>query len=121
MCKHLSCPVLITSSVSSFFAPYQILARVGQVAYRLSLPATSRIHALVAWSGPSPELATWEDREALRQCFPFAPAWGQAGSPEVGSVRDAKVLDKQQEDIVTEGRGRRIRRKNPRVCGPEWM
>jgi hypothetical protein len=25
-------------------------------------------------------LATWEDLEALRQWFPFAPAWGQAGS-----------------------------------------
>jgi hypothetical protein len=26
-----------------------------------------------------------------------------------------------KEDIVTEGRERRIRCKNPRVCGPEWM
>jgi hypothetical protein len=32
---------------------------------------------LVEWSGLPRDLATWEDLEALRQCFPFAPAWGR--------------------------------------------
>ena len=35
---------------------------------------------LVKWSGWPASLATWEDMEALRQRFPAAPAWGQAGS-----------------------------------------
>jgi hypothetical protein len=39
---------------------------------------------LVKWSHMSQELATWEDKEALRQRFPAAPAWGQAGSQAQG-------------------------------------
>lgn len=113
-----------------YFGPYHIIARVGQVAYRLKLPPASRIHpvlhvsssswlkdtkdlmlfpyrliflssvflckcfsrgiskgqrlvqqVLVTWSGLPDEVATWEDQEALRQRFPLAPAWGQAGFP----------------------------------------
>jgi hypothetical protein len=29
-------------------------------------------------------LTTWEDTEALRQRFPAAPTWGQAGFPAPG-------------------------------------
>jgi hypothetical protein len=39
---------------------------------------------LVKWSHMSQELATWEDKEALRQRFPAAPAWGQADSQAQG-------------------------------------
>lgn len=39
---------------------------------------------LVKWSSLPASLATWEDQEALQQQFPFAPAWGQAGSQEEG-------------------------------------
>ena len=39
---------------------------------------------LVKWSGWPASLATWEDVEALRQRFPAAPAWGQAGSLQGG-------------------------------------
>lgn len=119
-----------------YFVPYQVLARVGAVAYRLQLSDSSRIHpvihvsqlkfaagfkgeastalpvslpefrvpeqilqtrgvtkgnrlvqqVLVAWSGLPHDLATWEDKEALRQCFPRAPAWGQADFQGIGSV-----------------------------------
>jgi hypothetical protein len=37
-------------------------------------------HVVVQWSNLPTDLATWEDQDNLRQCFPFAPAWGQVGS-----------------------------------------
>jgi hypothetical protein len=33
-----------------------------------------RLQALIQWSGLPSALATWEDVQALRQCFPHAPA-----------------------------------------------
>jgi hypothetical protein len=98
-----------------YFNPYQIIDRVGQVAYHLAVPASSRIHLVVHVSQlrlakdfkcptavPLPsellefsvpqcvlpqELATWEDRDALHQCYPFAaPAWGQVGLQGRGNV-----------------------------------
>ena len=124
--------------VFKFFGPYNILERVGQVAYNLDLPAGSRVHpvfhvsqlkqcvgdgvqvssllpppaavfqvpeqilqqrlrrrghrmitqVLVQWSGDVAAHATWEDLEPLRQHFPFAPAWGQAGAQGEGIVND---------------------------------
>jgi hypothetical protein len=41
---------------------------------------------LVKWSGMFEDLATWEDVDRLKQLFPFAPAWGHAGSQGEGSV-----------------------------------
>lgn len=41
---------------------------------------------LVEWSQMPPSLATWELADQLRQQFPRAPAWGQAGSQDRGSV-----------------------------------
>lgn len=35
--------------------------------------------ALVEWSDSSPQEATWEDIDSLKQQFPRAPAWAQAG------------------------------------------
>jgi len=42
--------------------------------------------ALVQWSESTPELATWEDLDSLKQRFPRAPAWGQAVSKGAGIV-----------------------------------
>lgn len=41
---------------------------------------------LVQWSNLPRSLATWEDTEALHQCFPRAPAWGQVGLRQGGDV-----------------------------------
>ncbi|CAD6266205.1 unnamed protein product [Miscanthus lutarioriparius] len=41
---------------------------------------------LVRWSQMPPSLATWENLEELRRCFPRAPSWGHAGSEEGGDV-----------------------------------
>jgi hypothetical protein len=154
-----------------YFGPYQVAARVGEVAYRLQLPSSSRIHpvihvsqlklvagfkgvasssltaslpdfnvpvqvlqtcgvtkghrlvqqVLVAWSGLPHELATWEDRDALHQRFPFAPAWGQADFQERGSVDKQALSEAEQSSSAPRGRGARTRRPNPRVVGPDWV
>lgn len=122
----------------NFFGPYKIVERIGEVAYKLELPPTSRVHpvfhvsqlkpcigphqqvlsqlppstdifqipvavlgqrvrqagfrtvpqALVHWSGMPEDQATWEDIDSLRQQFPTAPAWGQAGFQGEGIVND---------------------------------
>jgi len=46
---------------------------------------------LVHWSESSPELATWEDLDSLKQQFPRALAWGQAVSKGSGIVSDTIV------------------------------
>ena len=44
------------------------------------------VQFLIKWSGLAPELATWEDAEAIQQCFLFAPAWGYARSQGEGGI-----------------------------------
>ncbi|XP_066373867.1 uncharacterized protein [Miscanthus floridulus] len=42
------------------------------------------VQLLIKWFGLDPELATWEDAEAIQQCFPFALARGHARSQGEG-------------------------------------
>ena len=58
-----------------------------------------RLQALIQWSGMPSALATWEDMETPRQRFPRAPAWGQAGSKEVGMLR--RLLLKKMHTTLT--------------------
>jgi hypothetical protein len=72
-----------SQEVSSFLphanAGFQILEKV--LAHRMVTRGVQHVHqVLVKWSSSHESLGTWEDLEALRQQFPLAPAWGQAGS-----------------------------------------
>jgi hypothetical protein len=155
-----------------FFGPFEVIGRVGQVAYKLDLPSTSRVHpvfhvsqlkpcvgpgtlvsanlppaedvfqipvqvlrrrvvqqahrtiaqGLIQWSGMPEDQATWEALDELRQCFPHAPAWGQAGFKGEGIVNDPappgtntdKEREAQSQD-PKETRPRRVKRR------PAWM
>ena len=93
---------------------------------------------LVQWSNLPPSLATWEDTEALRQRFPRAPAWGQAGLRRGGDASVTKEVEpepttNQEGDGAPEcvtgsvnqaepepRKGSRVRRTNMRFGGDEW-
>jgi len=80
---------------------------------------------LVKWNNLPPELATWEDYEALRQEFPRATAWGQAVSKGGGDVsrRPAVTTEKRTEDgegPQVRPRSPRQRKPNPRFIGEQW-
>jgi hypothetical protein len=70
---------------------------------------------LVQLSELPPELATWEDHDALRQLFPGTLAWGQAAFQEGGNVSIVTTP-------VTVGprRSSRPRKANVKVSGPMW-
>jgi len=70
---HIAQP--LPSSLDGLQVPERVLQeRVAKVG------ADVRLEALIQWSGMPSSLATWEDMETLRQRFPRAPTWGQAGS-----------------------------------------
>jgi hypothetical protein len=155
-----------------FFGPYKIVERVGEVAYKLELPPSSRVHpvfhvsqlkpcigpnqqvlpqlpsptdllqipvavlgrrvrqvgfrtvpqALIHWSGMPEDQATWEDVESLRQQFPAAPAWGQAGFQARGIVNDQAPPGTSNDDPGMAGpsqakEGRPTRKKKT----PGWL
>jgi hypothetical protein len=93
--------------------------------------AEVRLQALIQWFGFPPSMATWEDVEVLRQRFPRAPAWGQAGSQQGGDVSSVTMPEAAPGpssdgpgpgDSNKDGprRSVRERRPNPRTHGPEW-
>ena len=49
---------------------------------------------LIQWSDQPDALATWEDLEELKQRFPHAPAWGQAGFQGAGECLAMHLLIK---------------------------
>jgi hypothetical protein len=66
---------------------------------------------LVKWSHMEPVLATWEDKEAIKQQFSAAPAWGQAWFQDSGDVSSS---------LEPAGRQCRVRTQSVKLCGSEW-
>ena len=62
---------------------------------------------LIKWSGWHATLANWEDEVDIKQKFPFAPAWGQAGHQgredvsdlEDGSISTMGARNKNREEV----------------------
>ena len=80
----------VFKSLPSFDAHLQFPVKILQERLRRA-DNRSVAQVLVQWSGGDTTLATWEDKDSLRQLFPRAPAWGQAGSQGEGDVSIAKT------------------------------
>lgn len=94
--------------------PVQVLNK------RLSVDGQT-MEVLIKWSRMPSSLATWESLEDLKRRFPYAPAWGQAGSFGGGGV-SAPHADDSLEAVEQDGPRRAVRAKRPstRVIGEEW-
>lgn len=149
-----------------YFGPFEILSKIGDVAYKLKMPADSSIHPvfhvsllkkvvgtpshpmlpfpsdvqsvqvpelvldrrlktkdnrvvsqlLIKWSHLPPELATWEDEDSIQPRLQQTTACGQAVFQERGNVTVSPVDD--QAKAIR--RGRRIKKPNAFVTGPDW-
>jgi hypothetical protein len=70
---------------------------------------------LIKWSDWPEDLATWEDMEGIKQCFPDAPAWGQAGFQDPGSVNIQPSSSRGPRTST------RPKLPNKRLIGSEWI
>jgi hypothetical protein len=113
---------------NQFQVPQEILGRRLRQHNEMMTP-----QVLVRWSHLPDALSTWEDEEQLRQQFPRAPAWGQAGSRGRGDVTDGSHSDETEDEVVEPEEGRmkkdvgvesgltRTRRPSSKAYGPDWI
>ena len=115
--------ILPGTRVSSLFPADIELPRI-PVAILQRRPASSTMgtgeQVLVKWSGWPSDMATWESLETLRQAFPRAPAWGQAGSQAPGIVSTQAPSGPQDEALYGPRRSTRTCKPNKKVAGDEW-
>jgi len=76
---------------------------------------------LILWSGWPSGMVTWENLLQLRQAFPRAPAWGQAGSKGSRGVNGPSATSTSEEVAQVPQAGSRTCRPNIRLAGAEWM
>jgi hypothetical protein len=107
----VSTNTVVSSSLPDFGSLHQVPEAI--LSTRMRRRGDTEVpQLLIKWSHLGEELATWKDNEAMQQQFPTAPAWGQPGSQDPGGGGVRKP--------AAEGRGKRSRKKNVHLCGPEW-
>jgi hypothetical protein len=153
-----------------YFSPFEVLEKIGDVAYCLKLLDSSSIHpvihvsqlklatgfkgsasaslpadssyrvsvkvlgsrlvnrggakvaqVLIQLSQLPADLATWVDHEALKQLFPVASAWGQAGFKGGGDASTLKAPGIQTDDGPSPRRSNHNCKPNTKVIGPSWQ
>jgi hypothetical protein len=140
-------PVFHVSQLKKFLAPtHQVLTELPHADAYLQVPfkvlnrrvvqkgPDSIPQALVQWSDSTPDQATWEDLESLKQAFPRAPAWGQADFQDRGIVSDTSTTEAsattteektgKTEDSTLPGPAhgkQRVRRLPARLADPVWV
>jgi len=97
--------------------PVKVLQR------RMITRGTTAVHqVLIQWSHQPASLATWEDTVTLKQKFPQAPAWRQAGAQGGGIVTDGPgPATTTTVEPMANGRGKLVIRPNTRVTGQDWV
>ena len=76
---------------------------------------------LILWSGWPSGMVTWENLLQLRQAFPRAPAWGQAGFQGPGDVSGPSTVETSEEAAQVPRTGKRVRRPNVCLAGTDWL
>ncbi|KAK1647967.1 hypothetical protein QYE76_065772 [Lolium multiflorum] len=124
-----------------FFGPFRVLERVSPVLpppdalFQIPVKILQQrvcqrgvrtvAQARVQWSGGSENQATWEDVDALRQQFPYAPAWGQAAFQEKGIVSGPATYEKEfttaEDSGPTPARPKRDKRDSSWLADGHWV